>query len=76
MAGDIPRLYKLKIPIEWDFLFGYAVVMVAGVLLGSWLVQKFDNEKLKRWFAWFLLGLAIFIVVNELIISPQLAAAS
>ena len=74
LVGDLPRLNKLAIPIEWDFLCGYAVVMTIGVLLGSWLVQKFDNEKLKRWFAWFLLGLAIFIVVNELLISPQLVA--
>jgi len=73
LAGDVPRLHKLAIPIEWNFLFGYAVVMTVGVLLGSWLVHKFDNEKLKRWFAWFLLGLAIFIIANELVISPQMA---
>lgn len=73
LAGDIPRLYKLNIPIEWNFLIGYAVVMAIGVLLGSWLVQRFDNDKLKRWFAWFMLGLAIFIVINEFVISPQLA---
>ena len=71
-AGDVPRLHKLAIPIEWNFLFGYAVVMTIGVLLGSWMVHKFDNDKLKRWFAWFLLGLAIFIVINELVISPQM----
>ncbi len=71
-VGDVPRLQKLNIPIEWNFLFGYAAVMAIGVLLGSWLVQKFDNDKLKRWFGWFLLALAIFIVVNELLISPRL----
>ena len=74
-AGDVPRLYKLEIPIEWDFLLSYAVVMTIGVLLGSWLVQKFDNDKLKKWFAWFLLGLAIFIVINELVIGPQMAVS-
>ena len=39
--------------------------MIAGVMIGSAWSRKIDADKLRQIFAWFLLGLAIFIVVYE-----------
>ena len=62
LGGDVIRLGST---IEWGFLTGFAIVMVIGVLIGSRLAERIDGRKLKTGFAWFVLALAIFIVIKE-----------
>ena len=70
-GGDVPRLAANNIQIEIGFLAIFAVVMVVGVTIGSKLSHRFDNAKLKKIFAWFLLCLAVFIIVNEVFVAPN-----
>lgn len=62
-AGDLVRLQGVE--IEYGFLIGFAVLMIAGVMLGTKISQKVGGEKLKTMFAWFLFGLSIFIISYE-----------
>ena len=64
-GGDVLRLGS---QIEWTFLSGFAVVMIIGVLIGSHVAQHVDGRKLKLGFAWFVLALALFILIKEFIV--------
>ncbi len=66
--GDVVRIGP---QIEWTFLTGFAVVMVLGVLLGSQVARRIDGRKLRIGFAWFVLALAVFIVVKEFMFPSQ-----
>ena len=61
-AGDLVRLGGT---VDYPFLGKFAAVMIVGAWIGSRLSQVVDAERLKKIFAWFLLGLAIFIFINE-----------
>ena len=51
---------------EWSpIVLQLSILMIAGVVIGSWWSQRFDGERLKRIFAWFLLALAAFIIIYE-----------
>ncbi|MEM7453738.1 MAG: sulfite exporter TauE/SafE family protein [Planctomycetota bacterium] len=62
-SGDMYQRYD---DIEWSFLAGFAATMVAGVLTGSFIASRMKNDQLKTFFAWFILFLAIFIIVKEI----------
>lgn len=61
-GGDAIRLGS---EIDYWFLLRFVLLMIAGVIIGSAWSRKIDAAKLRQIFAWFLLGLAIFIVVYE-----------
>lgn len=68
-GGDLPRIQSdPAVAIDWTFLGLFSIVMVVGALLGIQISKYVDSKKLKSIFAWFLLGLSIFIIVNELIL--------
>lgn len=52
--------------IDWTFLLKITAFSVFGIMIGSQLSKKIDGEKLKPAFAWFLLGMGIFIIGKEL----------
>ncbi len=59
--------------IEWDFLAVFAGLMIAGIMVGTYFTRYLTGDKLKVWFAWFILAMAIFVFFNELVL-PNLAA--
>ncbi|MFK7766352.1 MAG: sulfite exporter TauE/SafE family protein [Mariniblastus sp.] len=61
-GGDV---YNLGAQIQWAFLAQFSILMIAGALIGAALSNKIDPTKLKKIFAWFILSIAIFIVVKE-----------
>lgn len=67
-GGDAIRLGR---DIDYGFLLGFSILMIVGVIIGSKWSRRIDAEKLKQIFAWFLLTLAIFIVVHEMFFSPK-----
>lgn len=64
--GFVGDIYKIGDKIEWGFLSGFAGVMIAGIIIGSYLSNFVSGEKLKKGFAWFILALSIFILIREL----------
>ncbi|MDE0935188.1 MAG: sulfite exporter TauE/SafE family protein [Mariniblastus sp.] len=61
-GGDMIRLGS---EMDYQFLVQFSILMITGVVIGSWWSQRFDGERLKRIFAWFLMALATFIVIYE-----------
>lgn len=62
LLGDIGN-----IEIAWGFLLTFAGLSMIGIVLGIYLNNFIDGEKLKKGFGWFVLAMAIYILLKELI---------
>jgi hypothetical protein len=60
-TGDVTN-----IEIDWVFLGVFTGISLLGIFMGSALARKIDGNKLKRGFAFFLVILAIVMLVGEL----------
>lgn len=54
-------------PLQWPFLLGFTGLAVAGVFAGIRIGARMDSQSLKRWFAWFVLAMSLYILVREFI---------
>jgi len=54
--------------IDWPFLLSITGIAIAGVFVGGALNKKFDGQKLKKGFGWFVLVMGIFIILKELLL--------
>ena len=52
--------------IDWKLLGIVTTLAVTGILIGSQLSKKVNNENLKKIFGWFVLVMGIYIIVKEL----------
>ena len=57
---------NLNQAINWPFLMQFSIVAIVGILIGSQLSKRFNNEKLKPIFAMFLIVMAIYVICKEL----------
>ena len=64
-AGDLGHFQ-----IDWPFLLKVTSIAIAGIFLGSFLSTKIDSEKLKKGFGWFVLVMAGYIMLKELLLKP------
>jgi len=54
--------------IDWPFLLTITAIAIAGVFIGGSLNKKFDGQKLKKGFGWFVLVMGICILLKELLL--------
>ena len=62
LLGDIGN-----IEIAWGFLLTFAGLSMIGIVLGIYLNKFIDGKKLQKGFGWFVLAMAIYILLKELI---------
>lgn len=55
-------------PIEWPFMLLFTTLSLIGIFLGSWLSTKINGSQLKKGFGWFVLLMALYILVKELVL--------
>jgi uncharacterized protein len=55
--------------IDWKLLILITSIAIGGIYAGSYFNQKLNNEKLKKGFGWFILIMAIFIIIKEIFLS-------
>ena len=66
-TGDIGNFI-----IDWKFLIALTVIAIAGIFAGGFLAKKFNGEKLKKGFGWFVLAMGIYIIAKELFFTSAL----
>ncbi|RBP32958.1 hypothetical protein DFR65_102294 [Oceanihabitans sediminis] len=59
--GDVETL-----DIDWIFLLSFTSISVVGIFLGIYLNKFIEGKKLKKGFGWFVLIMAIYIILKEL----------
>lgn len=62
--GDIENL-----SIDWPFLLSFTAVSIIGIFIGIRLTHFISGTRLKKGFGWFILLMAIFILIRELFFS-------
>ncbi len=60
-TGDIGHF-----TFNWKFLISITLIAIVGILVGGLLSKKIDGKKLKKAFGWFVLVMAIFIIIKEI----------
>ena len=53
-------------PIDWSFMLLFTGFSLAGIFFGSWLSTKINGEYLKKGFGWFVLLMAVYILLKEI----------
>ena len=59
--GDVEN-----ITINWAILLPFTALSVVGIFIGIQLSKYTNDEKLKQTFGWFVLVMALYILINEL----------
>lgn len=59
-AGDIGQYV-----VDWRLLLTITLLAIAGIFAGGALGRKLPGEKLKKGFGWFVLGMAVYILMKE-----------
>jgi uncharacterized protein len=63
-------LFSLKqTPLDWKILLFFTGLAIIGIYLGSLLAEKISGKILKKLFGWFVLFIAIYIIINELFLN-------
>ncbi|MCC2591257.1 sulfite exporter TauE/SafE family protein [Chryseobacterium sp. MFBS3-17] len=57
-----------KVDVNWVFLLSFTALSVIGILIGVRISRKIAGRKLRPVFGWFVLSMAIFIILNELLV--------
>ncbi len=61
--GDVENMV-----IDWSFLLTFSGLSVVGIFLGIYLNQFIDGNKLKKAFGWFVLVMALYILMKEIVL--------
>ena len=51
--------------VDWNFLLAFTGLAVAGIFIGVYINKFVNGQKLKKWFAYFIILMAIFIFIME-----------
>ncbi|MGB5170266.1 MAG: sulfite exporter TauE/SafE family protein [Eudoraea sp.] len=59
--GDVENLL-----IDWQFLFIFTAFSILGIFIGIYLNKYIEGKKLKNYFGWFVLVMALYILYMEI----------
>ncbi len=51
---------------DWGFLLGFTAIAILGIFIGNYYSKAISNEKLKPSFGYFVLIMAVFIIITEI----------
>ncbi|MDO4224427.1 MAG: sulfite exporter TauE/SafE family protein [Bergeyella zoohelcum] len=54
--------------INWIFLLSFTAISVIGILIGGSISKSIEGHRLKPIFGWFVLVMAVWIIINETIL--------
>ncbi len=66
LAGFLGDLNNQQ--IDWVFLLSFTGLAIMGIFLGTYLSRYIQGTKLKKGFGWFVLTMALYIILKELFI--------
>jgi len=55
--------------IDWTLLSAVTVIAIIGIFIGNAMTSRFEGEKLKKGFGWFVLITGIYIIIKELLLT-------
>lgn len=67
LNGFAGSLYKGNVTIDYSFLLLFTAMAFTGLFLGMYWAKRLKPEKLKRYFAYFVLAMGLFIIVQQIL---------
>jgi uncharacterized membrane protein YfcA len=59
-------LFSLKqFDYNWTILVSFTILAIGGIFIGSWFADKIPGALLKKGFGWFVLIMAVYIILKE-----------
>jgi len=62
--GDIGA----NLVVNWQFMFFFSTLTIAGIIVGSYLSKFISNAKLKPAFGWFVMVMGVYIISREIFV--------
>ncbi len=66
LIGFIGDVQRPDLCIDWMLLLSITAIAVVGIFIGIYLAKFIDGKKLKKGFGWFVLLMAVYIIVKQL----------
>ena len=66
LVGFIGDL-QTDIVIDWKLLLTFTFISIIGIFIGNYLTKFISSKKLKKAFGFFVLAIAIFIIIKEIL---------
>ncbi|MCR9064965.1 MAG: sulfite exporter TauE/SafE family protein [Cytophagales bacterium] len=54
--------------IDWQFLLTFTGLSIVGIFIGTYLTKYIPGAKLKKFFGWFVLAMAVYILLKEIVL--------
>lgn len=67
LIGFIGDVQRPDLYIDWTLLLTVTTIAVAGIFIGIYLTKFIDGKKLKKGFGWFVLVMAIYIILKQVL---------
>ena len=61
--GDMDRPDLI---IDWTLLWSISAIAIGGIFVGIYLTRFIDGTKLKKGFGWFVLAMAVYIILKQI----------
>jgi uncharacterized membrane protein YfcA len=68
LTGFLGDLYNYT--IHWPFLLSITALATGGIFLGNWLTHKISGVNLREIFGWFIMAVALVILIREIAFAP------
>ena len=67
LIGFIGDVQRPDLIIDWTLLLTVTAIAVAGIFVGIYATNFIDGKKLKKGFGWFVLVMAVYIILKQIV---------
>lgn len=67
LIGFIGDVQRFGSEIDWTLLLTVTAIAIAGIFIGIYLTKFIDGKKLKKGFGWFVLVMAVYIILRQVL---------
>ena len=67
LIGFIGDVQRPDLIIDWTLLLTVTAIAVVGIFVGIYLTKFIDGKKLKKGFGWFVLVMAVYIILKQVL---------
>lgn len=67
LIGFIGDVQRPDVIIDWTLLIQVTLIAIVGIFIGIYLSKFIDGKKLKKGFGWFVLVMAVYIILKQVL---------
>jgi len=67
LIGFIGDVQRPDLIIDWTLLLTVTAIAILGIFIGIYLTKFIDGKKLKKGFGWFVLIMAVYIILRQVL---------